>query len=448
MVQLLLYARDESEVAVTDYNVFFRVSVFGCALALGGCGGPAEAQGDEARLASKQDPIYAGSWAIWRRLKIPVCWENPTDNNATGRGWVKQAITDTWQAHSKVSFTGWGLCQYDADGIRIRIEDTSEGAHTVALGRDLGGVEDGMSLNFTFNHWNTAGCASPASQREFCIKAIAVHEFGHALGWSHEQNRPDRPASCHDAPQGEDGDTLVGPFDDHSVMNYCENYRTTLSTGDILGLQAYYGDPDAGTKRIAAVNLGRGKFYTFRGSLYSRIDAYDRVMDSGFPRTIANDFKGWPPTWSDGVDAAVNLSESTAAFFRNDQFLKYDSVHEEVMAGFPKSIAQYWGNWPANWTKIDAAVSWHNGKIYFFRGSEFLQYDKSADRVDPGYPKLIADRWAGLFASDIDAAFNDGDGYAYFFKNNQYDRVDVWNDKQVDEGYPAVIVGNWPGVLF
>lgn len=78
------------------------------------------------------------------------------------------------------------------------------------------------------------------------IRAIAVHEFGHAIGFTHEQNRADAPGECQLLAQGTNPDTLLTPYDPTSVMNYCNkrwNNEGFLSALDISAAQALYGKP-------------------------------------------------------------------------------------------------------------------------------------------------------------------------------------------------------------
>ncbi len=97
-----------------------------------------------------------------------------------------------------------------------------------------------MVLNFTFENWGRE-CRQT---REDCVRAIAVHEFGHAIGFTHEQNRPDSPGECRELSQGPDPDTLLTPYDPDSVMNYCNkkwNNDGFLSEADIDAVQTLYG---------------------------------------------------------------------------------------------------------------------------------------------------------------------------------------------------------------
>jgi hypothetical protein len=185
--------------------------------------------------------------ALWPSPVIEVCWENPSPQFSVQMSHVQAAIAGTWQSASRLRFTGWATCPpispASVQVVRVEIDDSdpNNGPHTLFLGKQLAGVQHGMLLNFTFLRWGT-NCQTMI---DYCIKAIAVHEFGHAIALAHEQNRPDTPGECMIAPQGSNGDdTLLTPYDPFSVMNYCNkkyNNDGELSLLDKQAVAVMYG---------------------------------------------------------------------------------------------------------------------------------------------------------------------------------------------------------------
>jgi hypothetical protein len=201
--------------------------------------------------AVSQNNAFPLQGAIWRTknegdsvIKISVCWDNPMPHYENYMKVVEMAVRDSWGKHGNIEFTDWSKGNSDKMDIHIQIKDTTP--HTIALGSNLRNKDGGVVLNFDFEKWSKGRVGSDTL---FYIKAIAIHEFGHVLGFAHENNRNEcKFNNCLGEKQGEEGDWTVFPCDSSSVMNYCNKDKKYfndgyLSDGDKIAVQSLYGFP-------------------------------------------------------------------------------------------------------------------------------------------------------------------------------------------------------------
>jgi hypothetical protein len=227
-------------------------------------------------------------------VQVPVCVEADSNVNERGDGvlaglihegnpsldevvaHVRSALASSWESVSAVRFTGFESCARLSPAElagTVRLWLNPGASNEAIVGVAVRGAQHGVSIMPWGNTFNRCiGYVWQHFRVEYrfdCVEQYAVHEFGHAIGFLHEDTQPLSTDAClaqfHDtariAPADWSADfstareyTLVNPsyFDRRSVMTYgdpCADVNGVrfgspgLSDTDALGAWVVYPPP-------------------------------------------------------------------------------------------------------------------------------------------------------------------------------------------------------------
>jgi hypothetical protein len=269
--------RKLTKIAYLTMTLSFGVAAIACSAA-------PDTNGSDERAGEAASPLYeAPGVELWtaRNNFIPMCWATP--DFAKEKAIIRAAIENTWirEANLRISWTDCPTSGPDSY-VKLDLNNVGDGGNTQGYGT----AALRTATQSTSMHLGFAPNNGTAQSR---LEYLAVHEFGHVLGFSHEQDQPgagpvdcrangtngcnalgapayvkcikaarsspSKKAACEvakkdafdscmkDAAKDENG-TPVGPYDVDSVMSYCNKYRNNagiLSPLDIAGVRRLYG---------------------------------------------------------------------------------------------------------------------------------------------------------------------------------------------------------------
>ncbi len=245
------------------------------ALAASGC---AQDVGPQETLQGEEENLYLDG-RTWPTGGVKVCFDGSDGIDPGGLiSEAKRVLGASWARAANITFNGWSQCNLtprpagnfstialhfcngSSTSANCAPVDYDGGVRAVGAYRGLSGRGRAVATagpgagNFTPGVTNLSLISDDTDSFRTRFRYQVIHEFGHALGYRHEQDRPDNfnaagnPTICtQSAIKATTGSNQTSFFDSDSIMSYCARdpltggiFPTLLSSGDVLGVRVAY----------------------------------------------------------------------------------------------------------------------------------------------------------------------------------------------------------------
>jgi hypothetical protein len=226
-----------------DRFQFARPLAIVLAVAMSGCAASAPSGSAEGGLVQGVDQS-----GLWQSQTVAYCFKRPllaevpqsvqTDvgtQDELDRRWAlrKQefvgAVAETWAGVGVLNLVPQDDCTSGVGVVHYE-QDTPTGGFA-GIGRS-GALSIGIQMDAKFLGAKYAW--GNGTYHTF----VAAHEFGHFLGFRHEQDRSD--STCHVSQDFSGTGILLTDYDPNSLMNYCDRQLTQLTDLDRQGFKRAY----------------------------------------------------------------------------------------------------------------------------------------------------------------------------------------------------------------